>query len=278
MYLHLDAKHTSDACNTVHEHVQRTMIMSTDDPSSIRLTDNRARTGHFAVRQQLDSISPSPAHGSGGVALSFRHVKFPAETEAQLTANTADLKLTDNSLPKDTVAPTDTKQDCQFKAYELEPATCSRAEVLATLAKARTMISQKTVGAESFSCSLVQSFFLQVSRSLLSSCVDLAKFVAVRRIRDLAKRKRSLELAQLANRLASAMHSQTSNGDDPCAFAHTFLIYRDPHVISLMGQKFDLWRAGWLILVRVPEEKDHVNLLVRGRRALVLQLFSRIWS
>ena len=37
MYLHLDAKHVSDACHTVHEHVQQTMIMSADDPSSIRL-------------------------------------------------------------------------------------------------------------------------------------------------------------------------------------------------------------------------------------------------
>ena len=127
--------------------------------------------------------------------------------------------------------------------------------VLATLAKARTVISQKTVGAESCSCSLVQSFFQQVSRSFLSSCLDLAKFEAVRRIRDLAKRKRSLELVQLANRLASAMHAQTSNGDDPCAFAHAFLIYRDLHVIGLTGRKFDSWRAGWLIFFRVPEEK-----------------------
>ena len=39
---------------------------------------------------------------------------------------------------------------------------------------------------------------------------------------------------------------------------------RDPHVISLTKQKFDLWRSGWLIFVRIPEEKDHVNLLVRG--------------
>ena len=34
-------------------------------PSSIRLKENRTSTGHFAVYQQLDSISPSPALGSG---------------------------------------------------------------------------------------------------------------------------------------------------------------------------------------------------------------------
>ena len=90
------------------------------------------------------------------------------------------------------MSPADTKQDCQLKASEFETATRSRAEDLATLAKARTVISQKTVGAESFSYSLVPSFFLQVSQSLLSSCLDLAKIEAVRRIRDLAKRESSL--------------------------------------------------------------------------------------
>ena len=51
LYLHLDAKHISDACPTVHEHVQQTTTLI-DDPSSIRLKENRARTGHFAVHQQ----------------------------------------------------------------------------------------------------------------------------------------------------------------------------------------------------------------------------------
>ena len=71
MYFQLDAKHISDACHSVYEHVQQTMTLI-DDPSSIRLKENTARTGHFAVHQQSDSISPSPAHGSGAVALSNR--------------------------------------------------------------------------------------------------------------------------------------------------------------------------------------------------------------
>ena len=63
VFLHLDAEHIniSDACHTVHEHVQQSMIMSTNDPWSIPLKENRARTGHFAVRQQLHSISSSSA-------------------------------------------------------------------------------------------------------------------------------------------------------------------------------------------------------------------------
>ena len=77
-------------------------------------------------------------------------------------------------------------------------------------------------------------------------------------------RERALELAELANRLASAMHARTSNGDDLSAFGPRGPIIRDLHVISLTGQKFDRWRTGWSIFVRIPDGKDHVNLFVRG--------------
>ena len=173
----------------------------------------------------------------------------------QLTADTPDLKLTDNSLTKNTLTLADTKQDCQLKSSEFESVPRGCSEELATLAKARTATSEKTVGAEPFDCSVVQSSFFQVSWSLLSSRMDFAEFEAVRRIRGLVKRERSLQLAQVAscsaNCLASAIHAQTSNGDDSFAFAHAVLIIRDPHVISLTGQKYDLWRTGWSINVRI---------------------------
>ena len=49
-------------CYTAQVHVHQIMIMSNHDPSSIRLKENRARTGHFATHQQSDSMRPSPAH------------------------------------------------------------------------------------------------------------------------------------------------------------------------------------------------------------------------
>ena len=49
---------------------------------------------------------------------------------------------------------------------------------------------------------------------MLSSRGGSAKFEAVRKIRELAKSEHSIELAQLASRVASAMHAETSNGDD----------------------------------------------------------------
>jgi len=139
------------------------------------------------------------------------------ETQGQLTTDTADLKMTKDALAEDTAALENTKQDCQAKAAEFEAATNSRSEELEALAKARAVISEKTGGAESFSYGLTQTSFLQLSRSVLSSRGGLAKFEAVRKIRELAKSEHSLELAQLASRVASAMHAESSNGDDPFA-------------------------------------------------------------
>ena len=48
---------------------------------------------------------------------------------------------------------------------------------------------------------------------MLSSRRGLTKFGAVRKIKELAKSEHSFELAQLASRVASAMHAETSTGD-----------------------------------------------------------------
>ena len=135
------------------------------------------------------------------------------DAQGQLTADTADLKMTADALAEDTATLEDAKQDCQAKAVEFEASVKSRSEELEALAKAQTVISEKTGGAETFSYGLTQTSFLQLSRSVLSSRGGLAKFGAVRKIRELAKSEHSLELAQLASRVASAMHAETSTGD-----------------------------------------------------------------
>ena len=135
------------------------------------------------------------------------------EAQGQLTTDTADLKMTEDDLAEDTAAIEDTTRDCQAKAVEFETATNGRSEELDAYAKARAVISQKTGGAESFSYGLTQTSFLQLSRSMLSSRGGLTKFGAVRKIKELAKSEHSLELAQLASRVASAMHAETSTGD-----------------------------------------------------------------
>ena len=89
------------------------------------------------------------------------------------------------------------------KSRFFEASSESRSEELAAPAQAHTVISEKTGGAESLNCGLTQSSCL--SRSVLSLRGGLAKFEA------LAKSEHSLDLAQLASRVASAMHVETSN-------------------------------------------------------------------
>ena len=59
---------------------------------------------------------------------------------------------------------------------KFEAAVKSRSEELEALAKARTVISEKTGGAESFTYGLTQTSFLHLSRSVLSLRGGPAKF------------------------------------------------------------------------------------------------------
>ena len=98
------------------------------------------------------------------------------ETQGQLTTDTADLKMTEDALTEDKAALEDTTHDCQSKAAEFEAAVKSRSEELEALAKARTVISEKTGGTEFFSYGLTQTSFLRLSRSVLSLRGGLTKF------------------------------------------------------------------------------------------------------
>ena len=77
--------------------------------------------------------------------------KSLAGAKSELTTDTAGLKMTEDALAEDTAELADATRDCQVKAAELETATESRSEELVALAKARTMISEQTSGAQSFS-------------------------------------------------------------------------------------------------------------------------------
>ena len=67
--------------------------------------------------------------------------KILSETKRQLPTDTADLKITADTLAEDTAALADTKQDCQAKAAEFEAATRSRSGELEALLKARSVLS-----------------------------------------------------------------------------------------------------------------------------------------
>ena len=118
------------------------------------------------------------------------------EGQGQLTTDTSDFKITEDALAEDTTALEDTTQDClaiQATVEDFEAYNKSMSEELEALAKA--VISEKTGDAE-----------YRDNRSVLSSRGSLAP-----------KSENSIELVQIASRVASAMYAETSYGDDPFA-------------------------------------------------------------
>jgi DNA repair exonuclease SbcCD ATPase subunit len=127
-----------------------------------------------------------------------------ASAEAKATAE-GDLAVTTKDLDEDNKALATLHQDCMTGAEDFEAETKSRGEELHALATAKKVIVEATSGAVS------QSYdFLQQS---MSSSADLAKYEAVRFVRDLAHKQKSAALAQLASRMAVAIRSGSGSSD-----------------------------------------------------------------
>jgi chromosome segregation ATPase len=122
--------------------------------------------------------------------------------EAQATAE-GDLAVTTKDLDEDVKALATLHQDCMTGAEDFEEETKSRGEELKALATAKKVIAEATAGAAEQSYSFVQT--------RMSSSADLANFEAVRVVRDLAQKQKSTALAQLAARMAAAMHSNSGD-------------------------------------------------------------------
>jgi len=137
--------------------------------------------------------------------------------ESKATAQ-GDLAVTSKDLAEDVHALSTLHQDCMTKAQTFEAETSSRGEELQALATAKKIISQSSSGAVRQSYGLAQMSLLQLTtRSKLSSSTDLAKYEAVRRVRDMAVKLDSTALAQLASRMETAMRMSSSADEDPFA-------------------------------------------------------------
>jgi len=121
-----------------------------------------------------------------------------------------DLATTTKDLAGDRAAKEELHHDCMSAAQEFEAGVKSRGEELGALAQAKKVIQESTA--------LNQISFVQLaSRAKLSSRTDLAKFEAVRFVRDLGARHHSAALAQLASRMNSALRLVSTNSADPFA-------------------------------------------------------------
>merc|ERR1719149_493240 len=135
-----------------------------------------------------------------------------AESQENKAVAMGDLDTTSKDLTEDVSSKSTLHQDCMTAAEEFELATKSRGEELNALAQAKKVIQEMTGGAAGQSYALSQVSFLQVA-----SAADLAKFEAVRFIKDLARKTKSPMLAQLASRMSSAMRLGGAAGEDPFA-------------------------------------------------------------
>jgi hypothetical protein len=138
--------------------------------------------------------------------------KALAESAEKKAVAEGDLDVTSKDLAEDIKAKATLHQDCMTAAEEFELSTKSRGEELKALATAKKVIKESTSGATEQTYGLNQVSLLQ-----LSSSADLAKFEAVRFVRDLARKSNSAALAQLASRMSSAMKLGAAAGEDPFA-------------------------------------------------------------
>merc|ERR1719217_370083 len=141
----------------------------------------------------------------GNIDLDKTKKSLGASAEAQAAAE-GDLAVTTKDLDEDTKDLATLHQDCMTGAEDFEAETKSRGEELKALATAKKVIVEATSGASDLSYG-----FLQTS---MSSGADLAKFEAVRLVRDLAQKQRSAALAQLASRMEATMQSKSRGGAD----------------------------------------------------------------
>merc|ERR1719390_332779 len=117
-----------------------------------------------------------------------------SENKEKKATATGDLDVTSKDLAEDIKTKSTLHQDCMNAAEEFELSTKSRGEELTALATAKKVIKETTGGAAG------QTYFNQVSflqRAQVSSSADLAKFEAVRFVRDLARKSKAPALAQL---------------------------------------------------------------------------------
>jgi len=144
--------------------------------------------------------------------------KAIASSSGKKSAAEGDLSMTSKELKSDITTMEGLHSNCMRKAEEFEAGVKSRDEELKALAAAKKVISENTGGADSITYGLSQVSLVQLrSSSRLSTSMDLARFEAVRFIRDLAQKQHDPALAQLASRMASAVHFGSKAGDDPFA-------------------------------------------------------------
>merc|ERR1719277_1787019 len=178
------------------------------DKADVQLKNaqNKETSNLFAFQKLKQSIEDEIAYGKKELAEAKAGIAASGEKKAKAEG---DLEVTSKDLASDIKELADLHENCMTTAETFEAEVKSRAEELKALAEAKKVISENTSGAESLSYGLSQQSFLQ-----LSTGVDLAHFEAIRFVRDLSRKHKAPALAQLANRMATAMRMGGASKED----------------------------------------------------------------
>lgn len=154
---------------------------------------------------------------AGNADMSDTKKKHAESQEARKAAEGA-LSTTQADLKEDTATLAALHQDCTTGSEDFVAETKSREDELKALAEARKILGNALpAAAQTYGPALDQASFLQVMRQNagISSQEDLAKFEAVRFIRDLGRKQNSVALAQLASQLSSIFRYASTSGSHP---------------------------------------------------------------
>merc|ERR1719265_1413200 len=132
-----------------------------------------------------------------------KNLDVSAEKKA---AAEGDLEVTTKDLNEDLRDLTGLHAECMSKASDFEAEVTSRGEELKALAMAKKAVVENTAGAGGQTYSFIQSSME------ITTQADLARFEAVRLIKDLARKQNAPALAQLASRMSSVI--RLSHGSD----------------------------------------------------------------
>jgi len=133
-----------------------------------------------------------------------KNLATSSETKASAVG---DLEVTNKALNEDKSDLAGLHAECMAKASDFEAEVTSRGEELKALAMAKKAVVDNTAGSTSQTYSFLQ-------RSQITSQADLARFEAVRYIKDLSRKQNAPALSQLASRMASVIRLNAGNRDD----------------------------------------------------------------
>jgi len=127
-----------------------------------------------------------------------------------------DLTVTEANLEDAEKVLKNMKSDCATKAADHESTLANRADELKAIAEAQKVLMEMTGGAQGETYSAAS--FLQLAggqEQKLTTSSDLTGFEVVNLVRKMAREQKSAELAQLAQRISSAMKGGATEGQDP---------------------------------------------------------------